>query len=71
MVAPLLSGFALFLFTLLLICSTAPARPVEEGFQNNMTVLLEEDYENVAQVWEMFNSYYEAYDNQDPVECLT
>lgn len=66
--------FVCFAFTLVLLSFSldySAARPVGERVQDNMTTLLEEDYENVAQLWEIFNSYYETYDYQaDPVECL-
>lgn len=49
---------------------TSWARPIDEGLQKNMNDLLEEDYDNMANMWDLANEYYNAYNEFDTVECL-
>lgn len=59
-------GFLFFFLNFTLLC----ARPVEKALQDEMSLALEQDYDNLAQLWYIANEYYLAEYNVDSVECI-
>lgn len=58
--------FSILVFVLL--CSNIPstlAKPIDQELQDKMDRLLKEDYDYLAQLWEMANTWYYEWYNYD------
>lgn len=71
-----ISGIFVFsaLLCLLLCGFLVLARPIDDKLRQDMTEALEEDYDNLAALWNLVNEYYQEnndnYNTLDSVECL-
>lgn len=52
----------------LLFSETTYAKPVDQDLQDVITTVLEEDYDNLANLWELTYAFYIANDESEETE---